>query len=77
MKPFDLNRFKSRRPNPEPPKIVHVVEDGKTYSIRNGERFEIKTLNPDSTPPKTKRETFKPKFAQVPAHWIEALERNS
>ena len=36
------------------------------YAIRNGRRFEIETLHPDSAPPKAKRKEFEPEFVKVP-----------
>ena len=71
---FDLNKFKSRRPGTN---IKYVVEDGQQYAIRNGEKFAVETLNPGSTPPKTKREEFELKFVGVPQRWIETLRGSS
>ena len=56
-------------------KIEHVVENGQTYAIRNGRRFKIKTLNPDSAPPKAKRKEFKLDFVKLPGSWVEALRQ--
>jgi hypothetical protein len=71
VRPFDLNRFKSRRLET---KIKHVEENGKRYAIRDGKRFEIGTLD-QGPPPKTKRKAFKLEFVAVPMPWVEALEQ--
>ena len=51
----------------------------RTGSLRHSERqaFTVETLNPDSTPPKTKREEFELEFVRVPQRWIETLRGSS
>ena len=69
-------KFKLHRPelDPDPPKIERVVEDGQTYAVRNGSRFKIETLHPDSAPSKAKRKEFKLVFVRIPRRWAEALQ---
>jgi hypothetical protein len=51
-----------------------VVENGRHYAIRNGQRIEV-IFEPD-LPEKPRRKPFKPKFVQVPVRWIAVLERS-
>jgi hypothetical protein len=54
-----------------------IVENGRHYVIRQGQRIEVVPVELELPTPKQKaqRKAFKPEWVKLPLHWIEVLRQ--